>query len=136
MREPSYDITRDLKAFDSRIGIVWDSEFHGWRFTYNGEPQASIIEHVDGTELQNLYSSELIEILNRSDMTRHFDALEKARERGRQLAYERRRAAERYVEQDVRPAMRKDAEFIVDRNRTAKPFVEVNHKPIPQKVSV
>lgn len=53
-RTAPFHVLQGLKAIDSELGVAWDSEFEGWRFTYEGVPQTFILHHDDGVVIENL----------------------------------------------------------------------------------
>ena len=131
MRQPPRHIEIALSDYDQRLGIQWDDQKHGWQLTYKGNPQGFILLHRhDGTPIMDLYVDELLDIVAMCDMHQHFDALEKNRKALAQRKYEHNRAAQRFVDQDLRSEMIKLADFSVERGRTPKPFGEIHNNPL------
>jgi len=133
MREPPRHIELALQDYHPDLGIIWDTKFDGWRFTYKGDPQPSILRHPDGEFIQDLYQDELIALLNQMDMHKNLDALEKSRLEQKRRIYEHNRSARRAMEQDVRPEMRKLADFTIERRRQPKPFSHVTDNPLAER---
>jgi len=70
LRTPPSNISKALHQSFPGLAVQWDDLHRGWRFVHNGHPQAAILTHDDGVEMQELSADELIRLWHRGLVNR------------------------------------------------------------------
>jgi len=133
MREAPYAINKMLRDYDSDLEIEWCPQSHAWYFMYCGTKQQSCLLHPDGNVILDLYPSEVMEIVERTDQNKYFGTFLQRLKRAqimREGEYRRKCAF------DARMAeMRQEATEQIDCKLRghAKPFVHITNNTLNEE---